>query len=523
MRRVVVVVVSLIAILGIQVAPVMAQAPAPKVTITGLLDFVANKYHNWPGLDVTDGGRDDGWYSRERGVFTLTGEVGRSKAVWAVELDFTNGAGANVTTTTFPGTTANMDLDGDVAGAVETKWLYVETPITGPGSILPFIPVSGIIRAGQQPARGHEYKVGILLGGDIPGIAMETMWAPNMRSTLTFVQIGEKIDPITAAGQRESWALLASLELEVFKGLTVKPTYAYASYDGGNPGTGNLGTEAKDGFSVNGTNLRTTRHTLGGDVRWTMGGFTLQPTFLVQLGEQEIPRIAAGPNAGTNEVDIRSWIFDTTAGYRIGPLNIEGRVMWTPGMGASHNVANGADVNYYQAINPAFAYMGGWTEIQTSGVDYATALLAGAPGVSLRQSPSYDKYGRVFAALAADYSVTPALTLKGLVNVSWTDEEVDTDRVLGATGLTGGDGRGDDRYLGTEVNLGLTYRFAPNVALDLIGAYLFAGDALNHRRTGGTAAAPGCRGDREGTSAGGAATCAADDVYKLVSRVRITF
>jgi hypothetical protein len=40
---------------------------------------------------------------------------------------------------------------------------------------------------------------------------------------------------------------------------------------------------------------------------------------------------------------------------------------------------------------------------------------------------------------------------------------------------------GDDRYLGTEVDLGTTWRFAPNTAFDLVGAYLFAGSALDTR------------------------------------------
>ena len=179
--------------------------------------------------------------------------------------------------------------------------------------------------------------------------------------------------------------------------------------------------------------------------------------------------------------------------------------MWTRGMKAGDSVSAGDNIKYYQSINPAFAYMAGWTEIQTSGIEYNNALLSGAPGVSLRQSPSYDKYGRIWAALAADYALTPALTLKGLVNMSWTDRSVDTNAVLTGAGLTAGDGDGDERFLGTELNAGLTYRFAPNVAFDLIGAYMFAGDAMNHANVIG--------GDVKD----------ADNIYKAVARVRFTF
>lgn len=517
MRKLLAVAVSVVALFGF-IAPASAQAPAPKVTINGLLDFVTTGYHNWSGggaasLDATRS--DEGWYSRQRGVFTLTGQIGKTKAVWAVENDFTNGAGLGTTSIAFPGTSANMDMDVDVPGVVETKWLYLETPITGPGSLMPFIPVSSIVRAGGQPARGHEYKVGILLGGDFPGVAVETTWAPNLRSTLTYVQIAEALDKYLAPGQTDSQAILASLEWDVFKGLTIKPTYAYAYYSAGNCGSVNLGMEAKDGFTTNactagqsaGNFLSTSRHTFGGDVRWTSGPFSLQPTLLWQLGTQEC-RTGVGGCTVTKDVDINTWIFDTTGGFRTGPLNLEARFMWTPGQAPQHRVQNGADVNYYRSIDPAFAYMAGWTEIQTAGVDYITAFQAGAPGISLRTSPSYDKYGRIFVAVAADYSLTPALTLRGVVNTSWTDEDVNTADPVGTTGrVASGVHKGSNMksHIGTELNAGFTYRFAPNVAFDGIYAYMFTGGALD---------AP---------DAAGGTVRSADDVWKAVARMRVTF
>jgi hypothetical protein len=518
-------VVLSLALLGFVAPPISAQTPAPKVTITGLLDLVTSASKNWIQLDPTNA-NDQEWYSRERGRVTVTGEVGQTKAVWAIEMDFslgcTNAASAapvaNASATggcaAHPGTTQSLDMDTDVASALETKWLYVETPFTGPGSILPFIPVRTTLRAGAQPARGHEYKIGILLSGDFPGVTLETTWAPNIRSTLTYIQIGEQLEPVGFPGATEDWAILASVEVDVSKGLTVKPTYAYASYYGGNTGAGNLGTEAKNGFTVNvapgGVVLETTRHTIGGDVRWAIGGFSLQPTFLFQWGEQSVPPALAD---GKSEVDILAWIFDVIAGYRLGPLNISGRFMYTPGMEATDCVTSagqcpagrrGQDIHYYQSIDTGFDYMVGWSEIQTSGVDYASALLAGAPGVSLRQSPSFDKYGRIWVELGADYAVTPALTLKGLVNTSWAAEKVDTNGVLSSTGITSPTG-GDDRHLLTELNLGFTYRFAPNVAFDMVGAYAWAHDALRNAAINGGPARQ------------------VHDIYKATARVRITF
>src|SRR5262245_61350358 len=455
MRRVVVLLLSAVAILGILSPPVLAQQPAPapapapapmpKVTINGLVDFVTTAYKNWPDLDVTNA-RDTGWYSRERGVFTLTGEIGKAKGVWAVELDFTNGfvgpgnsgAGFGQAGTPgggFPGTTTGFDLDTDVAGAVETKWLYLEAPITGPGSMLPFIPFESIIRAGGQPARGHDYKNGILLSGDIPGVAWEATFAPNLRSTLTYVQARERLDVLQNPGGFESWAIVASVEVDLFKGFTLKPTFAYADFTGGS-GNASLGNPNTSGNNFNGTNNKMTRYTIGGDIRWVAGGLTIQPTVYFQWGEQECNTTLGLGACSKQNVDIKTGIADVIVGYRFGPLNLQARGMYTPGNTANQTVQGGDDINYFRGINPAFGYFAGWTDIQTSGVDYATALNAGAAGVSLRTSPSYDKYGRMVLAVGADYAITPALTLAGTVNASWTAEKVDTSSVLSANGLT---------------------------------------------------------------------------------------
>jgi hypothetical protein len=525
MRRSFVVALAVLAILGMLAPPSFAQAPAPKVTINGLIDFVVTAYANTSqngGQDVTSP-VDRGFMSRQRGVFTLTGEVGKTKGVWAIELDFMNGAGSvnsgnafngGGQSVTHTGISANFDLDTDVASAIETKWLFLETPITGPGSLMPFIPVTTIGRFGGQPARGHTYgKVGILFSGDFPGANFVTTWAPNVRSTLTWVQIAEAIDRVAAPGQKESFAILASVEVDVFKGLTVKPTYAYASYNGGNCGTNNLGTENFGGISFNtncgaapgsGGDIR--RHYFGGDARWTSGPFYVEPTVLFMRGDEDVP--AAG---GRKNVDINAYIVDTTAGFRAGPLNIEARAMYTPGVGANHILSNGGGGTdrRYTPINSGFGYMSGWSEIWKSNIEYNNTLMVSGNGggLVLRQSPSYDKYGRVWFALAVDYSLTPALTLKGLTNVSWTDTKVDTTGFLapGVTGITTRGIRGTERYLGNEWNLGFTYRFAPNVTFDLVGAILIVGDALNHAR------------------AAGGPVFQAHDVYKGAARLRLTF
>jgi hypothetical protein len=140
----------------------------------------------------------------------------------------------------------------------------------------------------------------------------------------------------------------------------------------------------------------------------------------------------------------------------------------------------------------------------------------------MRESPSYDKYGRIFAAIAADYSLTPALTFHLITNVSWTDTAVDTKGTTAtATGLTpsgittAGNPLigGKERYLGNEWVVGMTYRFAPNVSFDWAAAALVTGDALNIQRT---PAGFGCATD-------GVPTCQSRNVYRTSARIRVTF
>ena len=69
--------------------------------------------------------------------------------------------------------------------------------------------------------------------------------------------------------------------------------------------------------------------------------------------------------------------------------------------------------------------------------------------------------------------------------------------------------RGENDYLGTELNLGTTWRFAPNTALDLVWAYMWTGSALDQATNAANQAA-GVVND-------------AKDIYKAVARIRFTF
>ena len=249
-----------------------------------------------------------------------------------------------------------------------------------------------------------------------------------------------------------------------------------------------------------------------------MGPFSLQPTLIYLIGEQEV----LNRNGVVNDVDIRSFLFDTIAGFRTGLLLVEARIAYTPGVDANLDVQNagGGTIRTYQPINQGFNYMNGWSEIWKSGIDYTSGLLVNRGGLTLRESPTFDKYGRIFFGIVADYSLTPALTFTAITNVSWTDTAVDTKGTTPtATGLTPsgittpGDPikGGKERYLGNEWVGRLSYRFAPNVVFDLALAALINGGALNVQRTPNGF---GCDTDR-------IPICQSRNVYKASRRLRL--
>src|SRR5437899_3500670 len=177
MRRFLVKTLFTFIVLAMLAPPVFAQVPTPRVTITGLFDQVTSAGRNFYDGDLTRTS-DREWYARTRFRPDFTFEVGRVKAVLGLEIDLMYGqAGPN--DGGFPGNNSgsaggtaaadpagqrgrlppatkvnangDLDLNTDVGGMIEIKWIYTEFPLTGQDSLLPFIPVETIARAGGQP------------------------------------------------------------------------------------------------------------------------------------------------------------------------------------------------------------------------------------------------------------------------------------------------------------------------------------------------------------------------------------
>src|SRR6266568_2480811 len=90
MRRFIVTALFAFVILAMLAPPVFAQAPAPKVTISGLFDQITGA-----GRNVFDGNltrnSDTEWYARTRFRPDFEFAVGRVRAVLGIEIDLAYG------------------------------------------------------------------------------------------------------------------------------------------------------------------------------------------------------------------------------------------------------------------------------------------------------------------------------------------------------------------------------------------------------------------------------------------------
>ena len=514
MKRFLVLALFAFLVLAVLAPPALAQAPAPKVTINGLFDQITSAGRNFYDGDLTrDNDRE--WYARTRFRPDFTFEVGRVKAVLGLEIDLMYGqAGANDGgfPTNVSGTNSGckvnsngcLDTNTDVGGMIEIKWMYTEFPLTGKDSVLPFIPVTTMARAGGQPfASLANYKI-VYANGDFAGLSTITTFAPNIKLNLAHAILEDEIargnrGAATARTSRgEDFAEIVSVDISPFKGLDIKPMFSWFHADGVTASAArhhvvnrrfaagshtNAASSLGGGAPAGDSAFHEDRYTIGFDARWRTGPFGFDPTIYYQWGQRDHMAVRTNGTVGKVEADMSSWIVDLIGSYQMGPLLLEARGVYSPGNKARDNLAR--SVRYFQQLDADGNYWAGWAAILANGgIDYFNSNLL----TNMGRHIGYDRYGRAALGFKATYSITPALAVYAWVSPNWTAEKVDTDTGVlpgtgaGVTSRTTLDDKswvkGDSRYIGTEVDLGLTWRFAPNTAFDLQGAYLFAGDAL---------------------------------------------
>ncbi len=532
MRKFLVAAVFAFAIVGMLAPPVMAQAPTPKVTITGLFEQVTSLAAN-----IADGNMsrtsDREWYARTRFRPDFTFEVGRTKAVLGLEFDIAygktgscvSGPGKNVAAIAagtcvqgaHPGQTADSPLNTDVTGIVEVKWAYTEFDLTGKDSLMPFIPVPTVARAGLQPFASLATSSKIVYAtGDFAGVSGVSTFGPNLKTNLAYVMVEDEnaggnrtaaavgAAPAQKLTRGNDFAIIASPEITLFKGLDVKPLYSYFHAEGATDGAARRAAVdrhfiAGGASGANGTNSAASfgsasnangspafheeRHTVGSDASWRSGPWGLDPTVYYQFGTRDYLSYTSTSGGSTKRVqaDMSSVLVDIIGSFQTGPLLLELRGDYSTGNKARDNLAK--RIRYFEPLDQDTGYYSLWANILALGIDSVGQGCGSNAGMCT--NVGYDRYGRLQFGARATYSMTPALSFYGIVSPTWAAQKVDRDSGVAAGGArTIVDDQsfreGDSRYIGTETDIGMRWSFAPNVRYDVVGAWLAVGKALDN-------------------------------------------
>jgi len=450
MRRMVLAAVLAVAMLAMLVPPAMAQTP--KVTITGLFDQVMSVGKNYSESNFSRDS-DQEWYARTRFRPDFTFEVGRVKAVMGLELDLTygqvgscgGGNGKNQSAATLgcsrahPGTTSDAGLNTDTAGIIEIKWLYTEFPLTGKDSVMPFIPVETMARAGLQPFASIATYKNTYASGDFSGLSTKTTFAPNLLMNFAYVMVEDEnggdnrgTKGVASAGlvtggkptRGNDFAIITSPEFTPFKGLDIKPLYSlfYAEgttsasarraavdrhFQDANLAANNTTTNSASTFGnadnvTNGsTAMHETRHTIGVDARWRFGAFGLDPTLYFQWGTRDTLAWSGSSGGARKPVDgkMSSFLADIIGSWSLGPLLLEGRGVYSPGNKARDSLAQG--IHYFEPLDTDTGYYSTWGAILAlSDADFGTGLNNGG----MTTNVGYDRYGRASIAVRATFT-----------------------------------------------------------------------------------------------------------------------
>ena len=541
-RRNLFVALSLVVAIATMAPVVEAQAPVPKVNITGFIDTVTSYTRNASNFDGILNRQDKQWYARNRGRFDIIGQVGQAKAVFGFEIDQVWGqtgsndstivnAGAAATTAVAaqPGTSGSFDLNTDGRGILEVKWLYVEFPA-------PLIPVPTIVRLGAQPfATAASYKLATYANGDFPGVNILSTISPTFKFQATYVQVEENlVGPETKNGlagplgvsnsqnRGDDFAFILSPEFTPFKGLDIKPMFSqfYAAgttSTSARAGRGGINTSTAftnpDGTMHGGVNED--RFTVGVDARYRMGPVSFDPSIYYQFGNREVfaPATFAASGAVPGRkyhADLDAWLVDLRGGFQLGPLLLQGLGVYSTGNTARNNTLG--TVRYFQVLDTDTSYLGDWgTQLTSLGLDYSNAMNeAGARVQYTGTAIGWDKYGRIQLGAKATYAITPALSVMAGVNGHWTAQGVDRNgtAVAGAGILPEFAGprlQSTRSYVGTEFMSEVLWTFAPGLTWGNSAGYMITGPALD-------AITDPAAGPRN-----------AKDIFIYTSRVRFSF
>jgi hypothetical protein len=189
-----------------------------------------------------------------------------------------------------------------------------------------------------------------------------------------------------------------------------------------------------------------------------IGIFDLGATGIMQFGTARVNQPPAAGNGASN-TDVQAcahgYLFDVFGGVNLGPANIHAKGIYASGMETYDTSGN---LNQFFTFGPSTDWGTSyyWAEIMGAGI-VDNSVPMGAPG---------DKINNVYIA-----------DLKFAADV-WYAHRPSNVPIASNVSAVNGMGQQYSGDLGTELDLVATYTIVDNLKLDLIGAYLWAGDCI---------------------------------------------
>jgi hypothetical protein len=197
---------------------------------------------------------------------------------------------------------------------------------------------------------------------------------------------------------------------------------------------------------------------LGVNADFNLGPASIWATGIYQTGDIDNNNVL---NPGGQDVSVSAYLMAVGASMPLGPVGIHGQFFWASGDDKADD-----DFDAFFGIGGGgvgWAYY--WSEIMGYGVFDAQASAG---------SPAGDVSNIWAVNIGASFKPIEKLSITGDI---WYAQLVED--VVGATVGAGGSISGGENDLGTEIDLVATYQLIEGMNLDLVGAYLFAGDATS--------------------------------------------
>jgi hypothetical protein len=299
---------------------------------------------------------------------------------------------------------------------------------------------------------------GFISNDDASG--MKAIWKVNDGLYLPF--IWQKMKEGGAgqdANEMDIDAYICAPIIYLSKDIKINPYYVFLhSKDGG---LMPLGTAVPTATGVYGLADNINVHVAGLDFDAKMGAASLWFTGIMQFGSVQDNTGALTGAPADQEVDLKGYLLAAGGKFDLGKADIHGQVLYATGeeLGGAGNTAYGdKEMNaYFTTSSTLYA----WAEIMGAGMFDNSAANVSSAQIGSYGAPGYF----VSNVMAANIGVTVKPMDKLTVTADLWYAKLEEENVFG------------EDELGIEADLKVSYKLVEGLTLDVVAAYLFAGDA----------------------------------------------